>query len=770
VLEIIDRLLGREPAQKAVVTGTGGTGPGVLAWYNDVPLWQAQKNPRRLMRQAQELYHRDLVIRAAERRVSGATSGLPWHLEDEDGEEVGDDAPPDILAIRDWLEKPQGQLTGRNQMTRRQLWFLTSRHVGLCGNAFWYLDQRTLGTGMPLVTLYINPARMTPVQNQDGVLLGWKMDADDDGTGGVPLTLEEVRQFVLEPPDWGHYGIGLVESAGEAAALSGSITKHATNVVSAGARLAGLIAPKVGVTVNDDAWDRAVKDWRNISADPESAKRLHILRGPVDYTRTAATMQELAVDALSKMAREDKLALWGVPGSQVPYPQSAGLNSGETKGYDEAVLMQGAVHDRVTILRELIQFQILDRIAEQGGPQVELVIHEPEFDDETPMFDRAQKARDLPLTANERRAQVGLEPLPDLDANGEPLGSAIWLPVGLTMVGAGPDENGNLVALPEPDPQPVPVPTEEEEEAEEETPDALKASLRDRVEVRFVASTKRDVQRALADQAKAIAARIRSQGDHIARRPKDTSVWWTPTEEKRLARVLETQNARIGTLVTERVSERMSKPAKADDFVDSVLEFIRKRTGERILDINRTTRETIAGLIAEGFASGLGPAEVADRIEASTAFNEARAELIARTETMLAYNDANLSSFREFGVSEVEAIDGDEDDECASRNGQVYPIEEAFGIFDHPNGTLDWAPVIKATTDPVLELTKAVLELAERPQPTPIVNNYVTTPDMPPVTVYPTEVVVNVPEPRPTRKVVERNEDGSIKAVTEEPA
>jgi hypothetical protein len=60
---------------------------------------------------------------------------------------------------------------------------------------------------------------------------------------------------------------------------------------------------------------------------------------------------------------------------------------------------------------------------------------------------------------------------------------------------------------------------------------------------------------------------------------------------------------------------------------------------------------------------------------------------------MLAYNEAALRGYGEFDVKQVTAIDGDEDDECASRDGQTYHLDEALAISDHPNGTLDWAPV-----------------------------------------------------------------------------
>lgn len=708
MIEFIDRLLGRDNAQKAVVTGTGGTGPGVAAYYNDAPLWTVSRNPRRLMRQAQELYHDDLIIRAVEGKVSGKAAGLPWHLEDENDDEVTDESDPAAVAVRDWLEKPQGSLVGRKQMGRRELWKLTHRHNGLCGTTFWYLDQRTMVTGAPLVTLYINPARMYPAQDSNGNLLGWKLDSDNDGNGGLPLDLEEVLQFQFDPPDWGHYGIGLVESAGAAAALAKSIERHTSTVYSGGGRLAGLISPKVGATVSPDDWAAAVRDWRNIANDPDSAKRLHVLRGPVDFVRTAATMQELAVQAVSKMSRDDKLALWGVPESQLPLPTAVGLNSGDTKGYDEAVLMQGAVHDRITPFWEVIQYGVLDKIADAGGPKLQLIIEEPEFDDDTPNYDRAQKAGNIALTTNERRVSIGLDPLPDYTLAGEPLGTAIMLPSTLTLFGAGPDETGQLRSTPQPPPPPQPIPLEP---SSTDSGQGIPAKagplggLRKAVDTNVTPAIQKAVAAALKAQARDIAAKIRGVSKSF--RPKDTSLWWNPkAEAARMEKAIRPHIAGIAQTVTGEVSTLLAKPAKADNFEERVVDFVTRRGTERIPAILETTRDSINRLIVDGFASGLGPAEVADSIETATAFDDARAELIARTESMLAYNEAALSGYHEFGVDMVQAIDGDQDEACAARDGQTFTVAEAQDITDHPNGTLDWAPVLaptKAEVEPELQ-------------------------------------------------------------------
>jgi hypothetical protein len=128
---------------------------------------------------------------------------------------------------------------------------------------------------------------------------------------------------------------------------------------------------------------------------------------------------------------------------------------------------------------------------------------------------------------------------------------------------------------------------------------------------------------------------------------------------------------------------------------------LEKQGAERITGINEHTLDAVKASLAEGTRHGYSldqmiegvPDEGYNGIKALPEFDDARAETVARTETMLSYNRAALDAYGEFGVSEVLAYDGDEDPECAARDGQTFTIEEAMAIEDHPNGTLDWAPV-----------------------------------------------------------------------------
>jgi hypothetical protein len=400
------------------------TGPGALALTYGTPISTRGRTPQKVARAAQELYRSNSHVNDAERAVWTRAVNLPWHLEDANDDEVTDDSEPRLKAIRDLVERPQANLPREDigyPMTRRTLWALTIRHMGLCGAAFWFADTVDPNTGLPLGFLYINPARLYSVLNRSAALIGWTLDRPME-EGGTPLALEQVVPFYLDPADTGYHGIGLVESLGLKSKLGELSDLYATNVIGAGGRLAGLLAPKVGSVVSDEQWKAFVNDWRNVTEDENSAKRLNIVKAPVDFTRTTGTPSEIGLVDLMRIAREDILAHWGVPPSQAAYEISGGLNSGNTKSFDEAVLYQGAVHNRVVPFWETLQYTVLDR-AKDAGLVVELVIEEPEFDDDLPKFQLAEKSVNLPLTNKERRELIGLDPVGD-----DAIDNAILLP------------------------------------------------------------------------------------------------------------------------------------------------------------------------------------------------------------------------------------------------------------------------------------------------------------------------------------------------------
>jgi phage portal protein BeeE len=743
-VSLLDRLMPK-PAKAS-------TGIGAIWMTNEPSLRSITGNPQDKMREAQEVATSNRWIRAAERVISHQFGTVPWHLETEDGESVTDESPEILKQIRDLIEKPYRVLEGdpisATPKTRAGLWSLTCRHTGVCGSSFWYQDETSVINGLPTSLLYINPARMTPV-GYNNRLTGWVLDYNSRG-GGTPLEAKSVLHFTIEEPDDGFFPPGLVETAMSSVNIVKHGDRHAGSTLASGGKRAMVYSPKAEAGIlPPDIFAQLEKDLRAANEHPDATRRSIILRGPIDATPVAATPAELDLTSVMAMSRDDILALWGVPLSQLGAAVPAGLNSGSTKSFDEAALWQKAVGPRLERFREVLQFEFLDPIGQKIGQTLQLIVDVPTFDDEAPKYDIAVKAINLPLTNAERRALIGMDPFgnPTID-------DAVWMPINIQ----------EMVAAPVTD---VPVKA------------SLPIALRRSVD-RLTPKIKKDLAAFLTTQQRDIAALVRKNAGHISSKPSDTDAWWRPDDwDAKLLKVLAPYATEIANLTVTQTKQALA-PGKADfaDIVgDKTLQAILKRLGLRIKGINETTRDRVATAIREGVEAGDGAAQLGDRIEAAAAFDEYRAELIARTESARALNESQIESYREFDVTTVLAIDGDNDEECAARDGQEFDLDEALAIEDHPNGTLDWSPVIgepvAAKSAPVetptmptfgipqitipmdfdsmaqaqREQTEMLKALLERPDPQPVFN--VPSPQINVAAPDPTPITVNVPEQAP---------------------
>lgn len=692
MMSLLQALSPRRP----VLPAKAVTGPFAGRVEYGIPLSALERSAATSARDAQAVAMRDPWIRAAERVIGDRFSTVVWHLEDGTGTTVGTEDgqndDPRYLAVLDLIERPYtpgpGEPVNDTPRTRSQQWRVTSRHMGVCGIGYWFLDRADAGAGIPLQLLYINPARMTPATNRAGQLIGWVLDADRAGRGGTPLGLGQVLPFPLEHPDAGFVPVGLVDSILGKDAIVRFADRHAADVLASGGRMAGIVAPPTGESIPQDQYEQMVLDFRSAAEAPDATRRLIILRGPVGFTQTVATPEQLAlVDVANRLGRDGILGLWGVPETQLGLAGAGGLNSGETKSYDEAILWQNAVGPRLRTFAETLQYGLLDRYAAMGI-EVRIVVDEPSFDDDTPAFDRASKATSQPLTNRERRAILNLDPF------GDERDDEVWLSQG--MVRVFPEWSAPAAPPPPPSAPPPRAP----EASARETEDAL-AGVPDRQDVAGKASIdamRVAVRRFLEGWGARIGASVEAHAEHLARKPGDTAVWWDADAfERELADVLGPHVARLAVSRTAAVDRRMAAgKASVRSSLASVLPRLLRKVGLDIRGIGRTTRDRVVHAIRQGIAQGLGARELGELVRTSAGFDEARAETIARTETAKVLNQASIESYREYEVEYVQADDGDGDEECAARDGQVYTLDEAEGIEDHPNGTLSWTPVMGA--------------------------------------------------------------------------
>lgn len=118
-------------------------------------------------------------------------------------------------------------------------------------------------------------------------------------------------------------------------------------------------------------------------------------------------------------------------------------------------------------------------------------------------------------------------------------------------------------------------------------------------------------------------------------------------------------------------------------------EWARTHAAELVRGIDAATRDRLAAVIADAQADpDMSIADLTASIEGLFGdMAEARAELIAVTETAYAAAAGDAAGYRETGVEYVEISDGTEsDEECADADGQVWSLDayEAEPLA-HPN-------------------------------------------------------------------------------------
>jgi hypothetical protein len=103
--------------------------------------------------------------------------------------------------------------------------------------------------------------------------------------------------------------------------------------------------------------------------------------------------------------------------------------------------------------------------------------------------------------------------------------------------------------------------------------------------------------------------------------------------------------------------------------------------------ITDSTRDRVRDLVEKAYTEGMTPAELSDEIESSAEFSEARATMIAKTETAKASIQGSIEGWKASGVVEGKqsllSDDHDRDDECddAADEGAI-PIDDEFSSGD----------------------------------------------------------------------------------------
>lgn len=128
------------------------------------------------------------------------------------------------------------------------------------------------------------------------------------------------------------------------------------------------------------------------------------------------------------------------------------------------------------------------------------------------------------------------------------------------------------------------------------------------------------------------------------------------------------------------------------------LDALQVRNITALEGITAEMNKRIVSGLTEGLLSGEGIPKLARAIrEAVDGIGRARAETMARTETLFAINQGTVIRYGQAGVKEVRFLAGLDErvcEECESLHGEIFPIGEEPTLPLHPNCRCTWVPVL----------------------------------------------------------------------------
>jgi hypothetical protein len=685
---ILDRLYAlrapkARPASYKAVTDVG-------PWIN-LPLSSLRDTPQKKAEAFLRAYKVGWFHKAG-RRIADDFSNLEWQVTDGDIDSTDPDEQvldrPDLDVPFDGLdpigqfmrlmERPNPNQTGRvlRQKTRIRLDF--------AGTAFWYLENGDSPSSLPTAIYGISPSRMWPSYSDAGQLIGWVMDADKPD-GGVPFGVDEILPFSMGGPDDDPFGVGVVEAVYAEVPLTELMAKHTATVMTTGGRLAGMIWPK-DRALSEDEFTDVQRAWRNVTSDPQAGKRLLVFPEPMEYAAGASTPAEIGIPELAVLNRDVILTAFPISPYQLGVPMPGGLNSAETRREDRRDYWQGTIEPRTLAYDETVKVGLLERYERVMGRTFNFRTPIPNLDDAPTLVGKTEAYKGL--------VAVGFDPQAALTAVG--LEHIKWngLPDLLDPAKQAMMAEQAMEAEEPPAPPPPPAKT-----IKGQREDARERGARTGTNI---------LDDFFQGQRERTESRIREVFPAGKRQKALPGGWWDgDTEDELLEKAMRALYLQVGKSSLQIVADQLDRTVLPRN-VKRILEDLAQNGASRVVGINERTRDAIALELTEGVRRGYSVNQLIDGVPDENykgltgaaldnqvpVWSDARAETIARTETALSMNRAALIGYDEFGVKTVEAIDGDEDPECAERHGQSFDIETALGIEDHPNGTLDWIPVV----------------------------------------------------------------------------
>ena len=569
-------------------------------------------------------------------------------------------------------------------MTSDELFFNTQASLELDGNAFWYLQRN--GSGLPESIWVLRPDLVDPIPGKDKWVENYAYKV---GSKKYAIAPENMVHFKTYNPLNPYRGVGTVMAAMASIDSQNSIKAWNQAFFDNGARPDTII--EFSGNLSEIERQRLEREWDDQYKGPTKAHRASFLGNGLKVITLDVSQKEMDFVAQNQLSRDEILSIFRVPQSVLGITQDMTYANAETTDY---IFAKRTVKPKMRRLATQLNEFFLPNL---GYPELHF-----EFDDPTPNNQELKLQTYTNgitngwLTPNEIRKAEGRPPVTG--------GNNVLVPSSLVP-------GGEVI-------EPV-APKIVHAPKEKTAASVLKNIVQD-----FAKSAKEsfaEVQKSqdFESRGKAWNTKQRESGDHAIADMKDGMVKFFDDQKKRvienlkaeLTKAAKQKRARTKAVNPDNVFNSDTEKQALIDYATTVLKPVVKKEGQDAIDLTgsdvefdanadavtkmlakqtkkfagKVTKDTSTAIrdnLAEGLQGDESFDELVSRIQDLAAFDDSRAEMIARTEVTRAQANTDIQAWDQSGVVSKKIWYTAEDERvcphCDALHGEESDLHESF--------------------------------------------------------------------------------------------
>lgn len=596
-----------------------------------------------------------------------------------------------------------------DQMTQRQLMEITWTHMMLAGEAFWAVNRGPTGMGEPKSIIPLRPDEMIviPAKEESGRLIEgyvYRRHNRDGGFEEVPLSADEVIFFKEPDPMNPFRGLGIIKAS--ALTIDTDYAQEQFNYEFF--KQGGSMNPafETDQVMSADELRRNYEMLRQNFTGVPNAHKMMILHSGLKMAKTGFSQREMEFLKGQEWTRDKIMSMTGTTKTLLGITDDVNRSNAE---------VAEVVFNKYTILPKA------EKMAEYLNEYYVPMFKRTEnlfymVDDPTPPNAEEQIVKYKAalggaswMTQNEVRAKEGLEPVEG--------GDTLYAPANVVPAGTMPQQVTPEEGKGRPTARQKLIKARQkrgelrEEIVKNELTEGMKPfarkllskdaeeakSFRERAEAKggFHDQFKQHAISFEQNFRKEIQGYFKNQEEDVIRRIEHMYV--PKSVDKKLSDFLpdlkefkEVGIAIVAPLI-EDIAEKRGNEALFfigsnigfDLDIPRARDFIDKKAGQLIKDIDGTTRDALKRELSEGIKEGEGIPEMKRRVRSvfDTA-QDSRAEMIARTETIKAANFATEEAYRQSDVvvakEWITALDERVCPGCSEMDGKIIPLGDNY--------------------------------------------------------------------------------------------